>query len=291
MDRTERFLSFVALSIVLHVLLFWALREIAPTLIAAQKAKQRAPIAIRLVPANEFKGQIVKTQQRPTKEARPDAEYLAEQNSQVERETRARLSGSFKNVPQPGGRGGERGDPQSRRQLGDGDEAARKGTPLASDIVHSVNDLSRTYDYINRPEGDQTLLNTKEYIYAGFFNRIKEKVGPLWQQRIQDAVARGSSGLKATDYLTVLKVILSREGDVVDVRLTTASSVDFLDRAAIEAFWQAKRFDNPPKGLFKGQKTGEFDFSFLVSLSQGMFQYNVIPDDRFAPRAPQRLFQ
>jgi TonB family protein len=130
---------------------------------------------------------------------------------------------------------------------------------------------SRVNDYLKGvAEGKQTLLNSKRWRFASFFNRVKRQVAQNWHP---DVVYRRRDptgnvyGFR--DRLTVLRVKLSPDGRLKDLHLEKACGVGFLDDEAISAFRAAEPFPNPPKGLVD-KSTGmiSFRFGFLFEISR-----------------------
>jgi len=118
--------------------------------------------------------------------------------------------------------------------------------------------------------GDETLLNSRGFKYAGFLNRVKETVGRVWTQRVQDESSkRDPSGQQFSfkDRRTVVEFTLDRNGEVREVKVSSSSGVDYLDRVAVDSFKLVQRFPNPPPGLVgeDGQVTLPFAFTLLAA--------------------------
>jgi TonB family protein len=110
-------------------------------------------------------------------------------------------------------------------------------------------------------EGDATYLNAAEWKHAGFLNRVKRDVYPHW--RVGEALRdRDPTGLVYgwKDRYTLVSVTLAPDGEVRDVFVAAPSGVEFLDRAAVQAFRSAAKFPNPPRAL--QDSTGEIHFAF-----------------------------
>ena len=101
--------------------------------------------------------------------------------------------------------------------------------------------------------GDQTLLNTKEFVYYGFYRRIQEQFEPHWRELIQQKVEQifvgGGRLPRGQDLETQVVIVLNEKGTLVDVSVVTSSGRLELDGAAVEAFRKANHFPNPPKGI------------------------------------------
>jgi len=169
-----------------------------------------------------------------------------------------------------------------RVQTGDGtDDAAatttggKEGSRELASLVPSGAVLDRISgapapDHVEGvEEGEATFLNTREWKYASFFNRVKDSVAAQWDPvtvlRRRDP--RGE--LYAwKDRYTVVQITLEPDGRMVDAWVEKPSGVEFLDREALAAFERAQPFPNPPPGMAneKGQIT--FSFGFFLETSR-----------------------
>ncbi len=116
--------------------------------------------------------------------------------------------------------------------------------------------------------GDATFLNTREWKYATYFNRIKQAVATQWDPNTPLRERDPTGNMFAyRDRVTLLSVTLDDRGSLTDVRVQKTCGVDFLDQTAVEAFRRAQPFVNPPRGLADGH--GEIKFSFGFYLEVG----------------------
>ena len=121
-------------------------------------------------------------------------------------------------------------------------------------------------------EGDETLLNSRSFRYAGFMNRVKETVSRLWTTRVwEESSKRDPSGSIYfwKDRRTIVEFTIDLHGDLKDVHITSSSGVGFLDEVAVDAFRRAERFPNPPPGLFNENGTATMGFGFIVGVTRG----------------------
>ena len=134
--------------------------------------------------------------------------------------------------------------------------------------------LDGSIDHVeNTKEGDRTALNTREYRYAYFFNRVKREVSKHWDavQRLRRSDPRGRVyGVR--DRRTVLMVTLHASGKLVDVEVEVPSGVALLDQAAVHAFLRAQPFHNPPKGLLDSEGLVRFKFGFFLEINGRQFR-------------------
>lgn len=121
-------------------------------------------------------------------------------------------------------------------------------------------------------KGAQTALNTREFKYAWFFNRIKRGVRQRWRaveaHRRNDPYGR-IHGVR--DRRTEVEVTLTSSGALEDIIVLKDSGVAFLDDAAVAAFEQAAPFPNPPDGLKDADGKIRFRFAFFLEIdSRGL---------------------
>lgn len=122
-------------------------------------------------------------------------------------------------------------------------------------------------------EGDATFLNTREWRFASFFNRVKATVAAQWDPStsIRRRDPTGDMFLWKDRY-TLLTVRLRDDGQLADVWIERSSGVDFLDEEAIAAFQKAQPFPNPPRGLADAQGEIRFTFGFYLETSRPAFR-------------------
>lgn len=115
-------------------------------------------------------------------------------------------------------------------------------------------------------EGETTLLNTREFVFYGYFQRIRESLDRAWERTLRERLTkyfhRGRQLASEQDYLTQIMVSLDPAGRIIRVQIIGASGTKDLDDAAIKAFNDAGPFPNPPKGLVdnSGQVLVRWDF-------------------------------
>lgn len=122
-------------------------------------------------------------------------------------------------------------------------------------------------------EGDTTIVNSRSFKYWDFFQRVKERVRSEWNPgdvyRARDPYGK-VYGTK--DRLTVLGVVLDKEGRIVRVEVVRESGLPFLDQEAIRAMKEAAPFVNPPEGLADEKGRIVFNFGFLLELSSSRYR-------------------
>ncbi len=181
------------------------------------------------------------------------------------------IRGDGPTPPAPGG--------EEAREAGEG-EAGRAGTPgPRSDL--QLHPSASTYDRLaggpapdhldGVEEGESTFLNTREWKYASYFNRIKQAVATQWDPT-SSLRARDPTGERFAykDRVTVVSVTLDDGGTLKNVAVQKSCGVEFLDRSAVEAFQKAQPFANPPRGLANAQGDIAFTFGFYLEVGSGL---------------------
>ncbi len=130
-------------------------------------------------------------------------------------------------------------------------------------------EVSQSQDYVKDVDlGVETLLNTKEFKYYTYFNRIRRQLSQYWEPKVREKVAtmfrQGRSIASENDKITKLLIILSPAGQLVKVQVISDSGVKDLDDAAIEAFRMAAPFPNPPKGIIDPDGTVKIRWDFIL---------------------------
>lgn len=114
--------------------------------------------------------------------------------------------------------------------------------------------LAQNNDFVEEiPLGEMTQLNTQEFKYFGFYNRIKLQLEQFWGKSINEkarALYRSGRRMPASEnMITSVTVTLDAKGQIVNIKIDGSSGVRELDHAAVESFKKAGPFPNPPKGL------------------------------------------
>jgi len=292
--RNRNLLPFLGLALLLHYLLLTAapLMEFWKSPDASDLPVEVSVIDVPPTPEEQKKrdeereredrtpqGQVVEIP-KPAEERQPDeARFLSEYDSRVPRETRSRRRGDEGRRPQAQAPRSKlaMGTPQpSGVQLPEGAGGERRGGPAGTpeglptlkELQPSDEQLrraigSREMDYLAEvDEGDETLLNSKRWRFASFFNRIKRQVADNWHPEVAYRRRDPYGNVYGyRDRMTILRVHLHPGGRIEQVLLERPSGVDFLDDEAMQAFRAAQPFPNPPRQLVDPQ-TGLISFRF-----------------------------
>ncbi len=164
------------------------------------------------------------------------------------------------------GNGGTGEDGSRGRRGSEGLAALMPSAESMSRIIGAApNDHLRDVD-----EGDETLLNTREWKYATFFNRLKQRVGEEWDPtRVLRQRDPTGATYQGRDRHTLLEITLDASGRLQDVHVEKSSGLDFLDLEAVRAFERAQPFPNPPPGLVSEGRAVTFTFGFYLEMGGG----------------------
>lgn len=219
------------------------------------------------------KTQIVESDESESDKKMDDA-YLSDKDRFFDRQTRARITDTFKTGTSKGGvpRPGAKKMKLSDLGMGAGEHPLKAAAKEYTDKKNGVKsetssqEVSSTNDYLKDvPLGDMTHLNTVEYKYYGFYHRIRQKLEQFWgrslHEKANQMLNNGRRVPASEELITALEITLDGKGEIVSIRVMGSSGVKELDDAAIESFNEAGPFPNPPKGLvINGRVTLEWGF-------------------------------
>ncbi|MFY2558562.1 TonB family protein [Corallococcus terminator] len=175
------------------------------------------------------------------------------------------LTGNAKRLRIQPGTGGEQ-DGSAGRVGSPGIAALMPSRAVMDKVLGAApNDHLRDVD-----EGDGTLLNSREWKYASFFNRVKQSVGMHWKPN-ETLRRRDPTGNMFTgkDRHTLLEITLDEKGRVTNIEVEKSSGLDFLDMEAVSSFQRAQPFPNPPPGLLSDDSKVRFSFGFFLEMGGG----------------------
>lgn len=127
-------------------------------------------------------------------------------------------------------------------------------------------------DLLDEELGDRVGLNTTNYPYAGYIERIRRQVNYWWEQNLDNLPS--SVRLTRHQYTSGVEVVLNAEGALEHIEVSTPSGVVELDDCVVRAFKLAAPFENPPAGLIRPDGRVYLpDFDFTVQLGAARLQY------------------
>lgn len=136
------------------------------------------------------------------------------------------------------------------------------------DAAPGASGLAKNNDFIeDLPLGDVTQLNTQEYMYYGFYHRIRQRLEQHWGNTLQEKAdylfRRGGRMPANENMITALVVTMDQAGQIIDVKVKSTSGINELDSAAVESFNRAGPFPNPPEGMIKNGRV-QIEWGFVV---------------------------
>ncbi|KHD88981.1 MAG: energy transducer TonB [Bdellovibrio sp. ArHS] len=246
------------------------------------------------------RNQIVEQSETSANEEVPeDARFLSAKNQKVAKQTQAANRGEFQNIqksaPQktgPKGDGKQKSVAHSeeskkqiakdlfktfdanealeRQKLADKESGLGEGRGDGDQNTGTGAETSQTNDYLKDVNvGLETVLNTREFKYYSYYNRIRKQLAQHWEGRVRDKLSKMFKEGRAPaatnqDRITKLMIVLNDKGTLVRVQVISDSGVRDLDDAAIEAFRAAAPFPNPPKGIVEGDGTVKIRWDFVL---------------------------
>lgn len=253
------------------------------------KAKNTpAPITVTIDNTSSIRKQIVDSEDTANREEKKDA-YLSDKTRSFDRQTKARVTDTFKTTQKKEGSPGSPGKSQKKKikdlnfsDLG-GDVAQDPFKTAAQDYTNQKNgngqkggdggnspnrSISSTIDHLEGiPLGDITNLNTVEYKYYGFYHRIKLKLEQFWGRSLhakaEQMAKQGRQIASEEELVTALRIVMDGKGRIVAINIVGSSGIKELDDAAIESFNQAGPFPNPPKDLVVNDRV-TIEWGFVV---------------------------
>lgn len=287
---------FLALSLGLHFAVL-AFLYFTPSFPPAQPPKAVFVDLNALPPADAIEPrqksaqkQVVESEQAESKSEPKEAKYLGERNQDVAKETKAKTVDSFKkgsapvlkgngaknfslsdlapknNIPAPPTQAEIDGwKAKQKNQARLEKDSGRPGAPTSEEVA-------ATNDYLKDvSDGDRTLLSTKEFVYFGYYRRIRQRLEVAWNSKLRAAIESYVTGGRKLasdkDYVTSVVVVMDANGTITGVQLMQKSGARDLDQAAVDAFNEAGPFPDPPSGLV--DKNGEIKIPWSFILQSG----------------------
>jgi outer membrane biosynthesis protein TonB len=266
----------------------------------------------------EEKRQIVQSDEQLKREAplkdTKEQVFLSRHNQQVDKNTRAPRVGAFKNVLEEGATTESANEEKKavteksktkKVSAAEGIFSMANDYSAARDIIEDVTQeeaksrqpssilesaeslaakkgqgLSATDDFLEGIAiGPNTLLNTQEFKYYSFYERVREKLVERWRNRIRKEISKTRTPasihrhgtLPVGSKITKLRVYMDQSGDIQRIEKLGISGVEAFDQAAIMSFHEAAPFPHPPAEMLKeGLLMINWDFVVLVEEATGL---------------------
>lgn len=225
--------------------------------------------------------QVVEQEEKALNQDQPeDARFLSAHNQKVLKQTQAANLGDFQNKKTKETKAGK--TVESKKSAPKLDQLLAAYDPMATgmkkqeaktkqeaEAAQKGGDVSQTSDYLrNVDQGIETLLNTREFKYYTYYNRIRKQLSQYWEPKVRSKVntmfQQGRKIASTQDRITKLLIVLNSAGTLVTVQVLSDSGIRDLDDAAIEAFRAAAPFPNPPKGIIETDGTVKIRWDFVL---------------------------
>ena len=253
----------LALHLVLALLVWIGLKN------AKWSPEVQVPVEITFAPKpvspQDRAKSIVRSEADPVEtDPKPDS-FLSDQNRATRQETVARKEGgggTISAIPRP----------KAMPKLSDlgmrmKEEAPREYTEERRWANPQFGEALKGGQYIQGVrEGEVTALNTKEFVFYSYFERVRKQLDQAWQplvrQNIQKILKSGRKLASNADHTTRALVTLNQQGQILRIQVIEESGSQDLDQAAVDALNRAGPYPNPPKGLvdMKGEVQIRWDF-------------------------------
>lgn len=246
-------------------------------------------------PRDVLDNQIVEQDEKSVNEEAPDkARFLSAKNQTVKKQTMAANRGDFQNSKNQAPAGSAKSEAKQKaektareipvkdlfagydpnealtRQKKQAEQAQQNPGQAGVEGSNGTGDISRSNDYVKDvDQGLETLLNTREFKYYSYYNRIRRQLAQHWEGRVREKLSkmykekRGPANMNE-DRITKVIVILNQKGTLVSVKVLSDSGLRDLDDAAIEAFRAAAPFPNPPNGIVESDGTVKIRWDFVL---------------------------
>lgn len=229
----------------------------------------------------KIENQIVEQDEKALNHEKPeDAQFLSANDQKVAKQTQAMNHGQFQNLKTKDTKAGKpvetkKSTPKLDQLLAAYDPMAASmkkqeaKTKQEAEAAQKGGDVSQSSDYLkNVDQGIETLLNTREFKYYTYYNRIRKQLSQYWEPKVKEKVTtmfqQGRKIASAQDRTTKLLIVLDSTGTLVNVQVLSDSGVRDLDDAAIESFRAAAPFPNPPKGIIETDGTVKIRWDFVL---------------------------
>lgn len=229
----------------------------------------------------KIENQIVEQDEKALNHEKPeDAQFLSANDQKVAKQTQAMNHGQFQNLKTKDTKAGKpvetkKSTPKLDQLLAAYDPMAagmkkqEAKTKQEAEAAQKGGDVSQSSDYLkNVDQGIETLLNTREFKYYTYYNRIRKQLSQYWEPKVKEKVTtmfqQGRKIASAQDRTTKLLIVLDSTGTLVNVQVLSDSGVRDLDDAAIESFRAAAPFPNPPKGIIETDGTVKIRWDFVL---------------------------
>ena len=117
-------------------------------------------------------------------------------------------------------------------------------------------------------EGESSALNTKEFVFFSYFERMRRQMYQTWAPMVRSNVEKlyktGRHLASQSEFTTSTIFTISSKGEILRVQLLQESGAIDIDDAAVNALNKAGPYPNPPKGLLDADGTAHIRWDFVL---------------------------
>lgn len=230
--------------------------------------KSSEPLIVELAPSKEK--QIVQTEKGRKVDVAPEDAFLGKENRVAQKQMTAKPQEST--PPAHDARTGARSGPLSKFGLnllkpteGIG---LKEDSPDFAKFSDSFGAVAPQEFVKGLEKGQETALNTREFVFFSYFQRIREQLDRAWRPVLKDQLVkmynRGRMLASDKEHTTKTVVTLNSTGEIVRIQVLEESGTKDLDEAAIRAFNKAGPFPNPPRQLIDAAGKIEIRWDFVL---------------------------
>lgn len=231
--------------------------------ISLNREENAKPIEVEFVngPTRDVTTQIVETTLKEKSQEAARRAYLGQQTQTVEHQTRAKTTAPF--------RDGKRasGAKIGKQKIAIGDLGVKMNLQPMGHL--GPGEIPSTSDYLTEVKpGAQTLLNTREFAFFSFYQRVRHQLEQYWEpglrKRLRKMFDRGRRLAAEQEHSTRILVVLNEGGTITRIQVEGTSGFLDLDQAAVDAFNKAGPFPNPPKAMVDRDGTVKVEWEFVL---------------------------
>jgi TonB family protein len=259
-------------SIGLHLLLVVLI--ILYTTLVPEVKTQDEPISISLIDPKSEKDRnrsVVQPSQGEIAEVAKKDSYLSDKTRVVKEELAAKRIGNTQPTGQPQVSAQSRAKQISVSDLGV-KITTKQTEPNEKQKNWASNHLGEAVSggqYVQGlKQGETSALNTKEFIFFSYFERVRRQLDQTWQPMVRGQIERlyksGRHLASQTDFTTRTMITINAKGEIVRVQLLQESGAIDLDSAAVSALNKAGPYPNPPKGLLDDHGNAQIRWDFVL---------------------------
>jgi len=273
--QKHRIKIFLLLSSIIHLITLSS-STIKNLLFLELKARKKPAIEVILIPQEKEKLQIVDRVKNPNKKEPVESKYLSNKNNMVKEESKAPTSRYKEDKVSDANKAKNKEKSQKTENILNDDA----GLPGLSELKVKPEYIEKNARLLRIPEStdylpdvlekDRTALNTREFVYFSYYERIKKRVGMFWAPALEKNFRKlyfANITVDDRDIITKLIIVLDDQGKIKKIEKLSGSGFSELDDAAVEAFTRAAPFSNPPQGILDEDSNVILKWDFILKSS------------------------